>query len=71
MTREEALASKGRHGTVRQDPRYATGPLWYGQVVEVHSSGDYVQFLGGNLKRPRWQHRTEVTLHPLREKTPE
>lgn len=66
-TRDEALTSVGRYGKVNQvlGPGGDRGPFWYGQVAEVHSSGDYLKFSIGTRLRHRWYHRRNVHLHAL------
>lgn len=70
MTRDEALSAVGRYGTVPQDITRTVGPRWYGKVIDVHSGGDYVKFMGGAMKRGRWYHRRHVEMHPLRDPAP-
>lgn len=62
-SREEALASKGRYGKVSQS-RTGHPPFWYGQVVDVHNSGDYVKFKHRS-RDAVWYHRRDLQLHPL------
>lgn len=61
-TREELLGAKDRFGKVD-----IGGQFIYGQVVEIHSGGDYFSFQRGNPLRFRakWYHRRDLTLHPL------
>lgn len=63
MTREEALASKGRACKVPQP----TGGYVYGTIVEVHPGGDFVRFQKGVSSRikPQWHRREDVILQPL------
>lgn len=65
-TRDEALTAKGRYGRANQvrNVHGEAPPFWYGQVVGVHSTGDYLQFLRMNGK-PVWYHRDEIHLHPI------
>jgi hypothetical protein len=58
MTREEALDSVGKYGKVDNGYQFNTG-----QVVEVHSTGEFVKFARGGRMTPRWFSRKDVTLH--------
>lgn len=70
-TREDALAANGRYACVNQttcgnEPRELP-PFWYGRIVDVHSSGDYLKFRRRVDDAGRWYHRNDVHLHPLPE----
>lgn len=65
-TREEALQAVNRGGIVSQSGSGEAGPMFYGRIVEVHSSGDYLKFSRGSSFRDRWYHRRDVHLHPLK-----
>lgn len=69
--RDEALQAKGRYGKLNQvlGPGGDRGPFWYGKVVEVHSSGDYLKLCIGTRLRHRWYHRRNVHLHPINDTT--
>lgn len=68
-TREEAATAKGRYARVNQtscgrEPRELP-PFFYGQVVEVDGSGNYLRMrFSGRRERERWYHRNDVHLHP-------
>lgn len=63
--RADALQAVGLYGKVNQvlGPGGDRGPFWYGQVVEVHRSGDYLKFRIRTRIKPRWYHRRNVHLH--------
>jgi hypothetical protein len=64
IEREELAQVVGRYGSVPQDVNYPHGPHFYGKIVDV--TGDYVKFDRRHPYKPRWYHRRDVTLHPLR-----
>ena len=64
-TREEALRAKDRYGRVSQAGSGDLPPYWYGQITDVHSSGDYLKF-SRRQGSERWYHRRDVSLHPER-----
>ncbi len=57
-TRAAALLSLGRHGKVSGGNGY-----FYGTIIDVHSSGDYVLFARSGRSHPAWRHRDDLTLH--------
>lgn len=61
--RAYALQAVGLFGKFNQRPGQYS-PFWYGKVVAVHSSGDYLQLeTGGSRRRATWAHRRDVHLH--------
>lgn len=64
MTREEAIASVGRHCKAAKPP----SPIYcYGKVIEVAGHGRYVRIKVGqsDAYHPRWFACEHVELHPL------
>ncbi|WP_454914429.1 hypothetical protein [Variovorax gossypii] len=57
-TREAALLSLGRHGKVLGGNGH-----YYGTIIDVHSSGDYVLFDRRGRSRPAWRHRDDLSIH--------
>lgn len=59
-SRDKALQSKDKYGKVDIGPHFV-----YGQVIEVHSSGDYIRFQRGAVGKfkPKWYHREKLHLH--------
>lgn len=60
---DEAMRAKGRYGIVSQTGTGDLSPYWYGKVIEVHPSGDYLKFVRRE-GAGRWYHRRDVSLHP-------
>lgn len=61
--RAEALSAKGRYGRVSQSGTGSSPPYWYGEVIDVHSSGEYLLFKQRTRAKGRWYHRRDVKLH--------
>lgn len=59
-TRAAALLSLGRFGKVLGGNGY-----FYGSIIDVHSSGDYVLFDRRGRSRPAWRHRDDLTIHEI------
>ena len=59
-TREQLLHSKDQYGKVDIGAHFV-----YGQVIDVHSGGNYFLFQRGAVGafRPKWYHRDKLDLH--------
>ena len=57
LTAEGAKKSLGRYGKVN-----GAGSYYYGQIIDVHASGEYLLFLRGHrgIFKPKWYHRSDV-----------
>lgn len=58
LTAETAKMLAGRYGTVR-----GSACFYYGQIIQVHSSGNYLLFHRGRRFKPKWYHRLDVFPH--------
>lgn len=58
MTKQEAVAAKGRYGKTPGGNGY-----FYGQVVDSDASGTYVLFRRGNKFKDKWVRSEDVKLH--------
>lgn len=60
ITREQMLQSKDQYGKVDIGTHFV-----YGQVIDVHSAGDYFLFQRGAVGtfKPKWYHRDKLDLH--------
>ena len=60
LTAGEAKGLVGRYGKVNGGAFF-----FYGQILAVHPSGDYLQFQRGSPAkfRPKWYHRSDVFPH--------
>lgn len=60
MTKDEALAAKGRYGKMP-----GGNGFFYGQVVDVDATGNAVKFRRGNKFKDQWVESCRVILHPM------
>lgn len=67
VTRDVAKDAIGRHGKVPGGNGY-----FYGQVVAIDLSGDYLKFRRARAVNfaDKWYHRDVVELHPIDSATP-
>jgi uncharacterized protein YodC (DUF2158 family) len=65
-SRDKALQAKGQYGKVDIGAHFV-----YGQVIEVHSGGDYILFQRGAVGsfKPKWYHRKTLHLHAASSET--
>lgn len=59
LEREEAFHAKDRCGVI-----LGGNGFFYGVVIEVHASGDYLKFDRIGRAKPQWLHRRDVFLYP-------
>lgn len=58
LTTEEAKMLAGRYGKAR-----GSASFYYGQIIQVHASGEYLLFHRGRRFKPKWYHRSDVFPH--------
>ncbi len=58
LTAEDAKTLAGRYGKVN-----GSASFYYGQIIEVHASGEYLLFQRGRRFKPKWYHRSDVFPH--------
>lgn len=58
LTADVAKTLAGRYGKVRGSVGF-----YYGQIIQVHASGEYLLFQRGRRFKPKWYHRLDVFPH--------